>query len=302
MWMTTPSPFAAARLVAVAVAVVGVGGCYKPVLDDGGLKCAAVGKKCPDGLKCGSDGLCWQMPPLVPSDASDTKPMSDAGDGHAESMCALPIVTPLCQDAPSAGQTCNPTCQTGCPCGRCNVVGKAAACVAAGAVKLGDLCKLGAADDCQPGLICRKESCGNGLARCYKHCTKNDQCSGSFCQIAINDDMGNSTGFNVCDVAPTVCDPVANTGCPSPSLNCYLTGSNDTLCDCPSNPTKPAQNGEACTFYNDCAGELFCVGGVGGTRCHFVCDPVNPSCPKDATGTQVPCLPVGNAKFGYCAG
>jgi hypothetical protein len=291
--------------IAVALAVLGGlggAGCYKPVIDDGGFKCAASGKKCPDGLTCGSDGLCWQMPPVVPvGDASDTKPASDAGDTKGDLMCALPVVAPLCQDAPPTGQTCNPTCQTGCPCGRCNVVGKVTACVSAGTVKLGDVCKSGPGDDCEPGLICLKEACGNGLARCYRHCTTSAQCGGAFCQISIDDDAMKPTGFDVCDLAPRACDPVTSTGCPDPALKCYLTGSNDTLCDCPSNPVKPAKNGEDCKIYNDCDGGLFCVGGVGGVatpRCHFVCDLAKPSCPGG-----VVCVPVGaNAKYGYCDG
>jgi hypothetical protein len=292
------------RLV-LAAFVAGSGilgaGCYKPVIDDGGFKCAPSGKRCPDGLTCGSDGRCWQMPPPVTSDASDGKIMSDAGDGAAESMCALTVVMPSCSDAPKAGQTCNPACQTGCACGRCNVVGKATACVAAGTVKLGELCRLGTGDDCAPGLICRKETCGNGLARCYKHCTKSEQCGGSLCQLSIDDDANKPTGFTVCDVVPRTCDPILNMGCPAAALKCYLTGATDTLCDCPSNPTKPAQVGEACNFYNDCDGGLYCIGGGGDPtpRCRRVCDPTNAS----TCSASVACVPIGtNAKFGYCNG
>lgn len=280
----------------MCLAWLGAAGCYKPVIDDGGLKCASAGKKCPDGLMCGSDNRCRQMPLVVMNDASDGKIMSDAGDGPAESSCALPVVTPSCQDPPKAGQTCNPACQKGCACGRCNVVGKDTACVAVGAIKLGDLCKLGAGDDCAPGLICRKEACGNGLARCYQHCTKPEQCSSPFCQLSIDDDVGNATGFTVCDVALRACDPVTNSGCPAAALNCYLTGASDTLCDCPANPTKPAQIGEPCNFYNDCAGGLYCIGAVVAARCHFVCDVMNPSC-----GNNGQCVPLGS-KFGYCDG
>ncbi len=300
----SPRPRTTSRTPALGVllAVVLAGAlrawCYKPVIDEGGFKCASAGKKCPDGLTCGSDNRCWQKPPPVTNnDASDGKIMSDAGDGAAESMCALTVVTPTCNDVPKAGQTCNPACQTGCACGRCNVVGKATACVAAGTVKLGELCKLGVGDDCAPGLICRKEACGNGLARCYQHCTKSEQCGGSFCQLSIDDDAGKPTGFTVCDVAPRTCDPITSDGCPANAFKCYLTGSNDTLCDCPSNPTKPGAAGDACNFYNDCDGGLYCVGGVGVTpRCHFVCDVANPTCPATTT-----CHPVGtSAKFGYC--
>ncbi|MDB4983427.1 MAG: hypothetical protein JWM82_4179, partial [Myxococcales bacterium] len=122
---------------------------------------------------------------------------------------------------------------------------------------------------------------------------------GSLCQLSVDDDAGKPTGFTVCYVAPRACDPITSEGCPAKALKCYLTGSNDTLCDCPANPTKPGQNGDPCNFYDDCDGGFYCIGGVGVTpRCHAVCDLANAACPAGTT-----CHPVGSsAKFGYCDG
>ncbi|HVZ72252.1 MAG TPA: hypothetical protein VHJ20_07745 [Polyangia bacterium] len=305
MSTTQASPRSTSRAgvrVVLAAALVAVMGCYKPTIEDGGLKCATSGKACPDGYSCGVDQRC-RIKPVTVVDAGDGKIMSDgpsdAGGDHMDAtMCTLGVVTPTCADSPASGQTCNPACQSGCSCGRCNVVDKATACVAVGTKKLGEICAAGANDDCGAGLICLKEICGNGLARCYKHCTAASQCGGGFCQTAINDDSNTPTKFDVCDLAPQTCDPVANMGCPSGSLNCYLTGGNDTLCDCPRNAASPAKAGDKCAIYNDCDGGLFCIQGSSGAAatCHYTCSLTNPSCPNNA-----PCRAVGtNTKYGYC--
>ena len=39
----------------------------------------------------------------------------------------------------------------------------------------------------RPGSSACSRLCGNGLARCYRHCTTNDQCDGTACTIAIDD-------------------------------------------------------------------------------------------------------------------
>jgi hypothetical protein len=214
-------------------------------------------------------------------------------------MCSVPPVAPTCQDDPRTGEVCNPACQKGCACGRCNVVSTGhSACVPSGTVKLGEVCKPGNSDDCAPGLICLKEACGNNLGRCYRHCTSSTQCDGTICQIPVLDSSNQDTGFKACDIAARMCDPINNTGCPSTSLNCYLTSANITLCDCPGSPPE-GKNGDPCTIYNDCAPGYVCVAGVGGVpepRCRFACvvGAAN-GCP---TGS---CVAAGTgAKYGYC--
>jgi hypothetical protein len=223
-------------------------------------------------------------------------------------MCSP--VTALCSAAPASGAACNPTCQTGCACGRCTVVGDEAACIPAGTVQLGQVCRH-SDDNCVPGLICLLEACGNGLARCYRHCTDDSQCQNTICTIPIEDSQGADTTFKTCDVPPQACDPVNNTGCPDQALNCYLTSDNLTLCDCPSNPdpTKLGMNKATCTIYSDCAPGFVCianVGGLDGPHCHFACSVANPSCPNTTAadggvGPPAECTPAGpGATFGYC--
>src|SRR5436190_2964618 len=113
--MTAGANMRAAARAALVVAAV-LAACYKPTIADGGLRCAPSGKQCPDDFVCGTDLLCH----------SKGSPQGDAGP------CTSPPVTPTCQDPPAAGQACNPSCQTGCACGRCNVVGNKATCTAPG--------------------------------------------------------------------------------------------------------------------------------------------------------------------------
>jgi hypothetical protein len=271
-------------LAVVLLTSVGATACYDPNISSGGLLCA-TGGKCPDGYKCNmADQKCYKTGASTDARPADT------------TMCTLPVVTPICADAPKAGQRCNPICQNGCACGRCNVIGKDPTCTAAGAKIVGQVCNL-SADDCSAGLICLQEACGGGtLGRCYRYCSKADQCNGPSCQIPVLAPGNAETGFLVCDVAPQDCDPVAKTGCPSPSLNCYLTSANQTLCDCP-NRTPGGGLGEACTIYSDCATGFVCVSnlaGLPGSRCAQICSQMSPSCPA-----AMRCIPSG-PKYGYC--
>ena len=100
---------------------------------------------------------------------TDTSSMTMT-DGGGEPMCTTP--TPLCADGPAAGARRAARRASGAArAGRCNVVDGKPACVPLGRSKLGDVCNANA-DNCAPGLICLLETCGNGLARCYQHCTK----------------------------------------------------------------------------------------------------------------------------------
>jgi hypothetical protein len=278
--------------------VVGVfAGCYRPNITDGGYVCAPVTRACPDGFRCGDDNHCSVNPVIVtpPQDSGmeTMTMMTDAGgDG---SMC---VPKPLCQDPPAPGDVCSPSCQTGCGCDRCNVVNGKPTCVSGGKIKLGEVCTPGKIDNCAPGLFCRTEPCGNGLARCYRHCTGNDQCDGSACTIMISGDSGAATPYFTCDIPASTCDPVANTGCPDPALNCYLTSANQRLCDCPA--AAAGQNSAPCTFYNDCAPGFVCIAlGVGAApRCHFACSVAHVSC----TVAEPKCVASGTgAQFGYCS-
>jgi hypothetical protein len=267
----------------VATLAAALGGCYKPDILDGGYLCAEAGQLCPDGFTCLADHRCHH-----------------AGAKIDASMCTVPAVTPLCQDAPQTGQACNPSCQLGCMCGRCNVNGSGASvCTTVGAKTLGQTCTIGNGDDCGAGLICLREVCGNLLGRCYQHCSRDEQCGGRICQITVQDSAGSPTSFKACDLAPQTCNPVDNTGCPNPALNCYVSSSNETLCDCPNDPGQQGHTGDTCMFYNDCAPGFLCisnVGGLAGPHCHPVCDLNAPVCP-----TLNHCVSTGSSNYGVCS-
>ena len=254
--------------------------CYNPTITDAGLQCADAGKACPDGFEC---------------DATDHK-------CHATVKCSTPAVTPLCQDAAKAGAMCNPTCQVGCACGRCNVVGASPICsTSVGTVKLGQVCTPGNKDNCEPGFICLLESCGTNLGRCYQHCTTTAQCgTGRTCEIPILDGTtGRDTGYRTCSLQTQPCNPVAAAaanGCPSASLTCFLNTDGTSFCDCPNDP--PAILGAVCSVYNDCGTGLVCTPSANsaGTHCRQACTVANSAC---ANGQR--CVPEG-ATYGYCGG
>ncbi len=303
-----------ARAAVVALTVAALGGCYKPSITDRGFLCSAD-KRCPSGYKCGTDDVCALNPVTVtpPVDSGmEVKMMTDAPivDAGSEAMCMAP--TALCKVDPAGSDVCSPSCQKGCDCGRCNVVDGKASCVAAGTVKLGDVCNANA-DNCAAGLICLLESCGNGLARCYRHCQTNDDCNGTACTITIDDNAGGPTPYTTCDVPPRTCNPLSTgiaAGCPDPALNCYLTSASQTLCDCPTRPATQGGNNAPCMIYSECAPGFICIAGVDRQttpHCRFVCDVSKPSCPTLAGsdgGAPIPqhCVATGaGATYGYCA-
>lgn len=279
---TMPGSQSVVTVVAALLVTMAAAGCYRPDIKDGGFICRPD-KKCPDGFTCASDNRCWR----------NGMPKSDGG------ICQVPAPAPLCQSQPAAGAECDPVCQNGCACGRCNVSGAGVTCSSVPGPKLlGEVCALGAADNCGAGLVCLQESCGNLLGRCYRFCATEAQCNGTLCQAFVQDKDGNDTPYKFCDLAPQACDPVNNTGCPSPSLNCYVTSASQTLCDCPNDPANQGNIRDACTLYSDCKPGLVCVsnvGGLAGGHCWAVCE-AGKSCQGG-----VPCVPLGtNGKYGYC--
>jgi hypothetical protein len=268
-----------AGLGGALLALLAAVGCYNPTIVNGGLICAGGdgGARCPDGFQCSPvDNHCYQT----------------------GSACPTAAVTPICQEPPAAGSACNPSCQTGCACGRCNVGDDGAAVCAPfiGTQSLGQTCAPDR-DDCQAGLICLLESCGARLGRCYQHCTTSAQCAtGVSCDIPILDAAGNDTGFQTCDLAPQDCDPVAGGGCPATALGCYLDGAGSTICDCPH---RALAAGSACDVYNDCAAGLACVAeaGVAGSHCRSIC---RPAASPSSCASGLRCVPTGS-QYGYCA-
>jgi hypothetical protein len=282
----------------VVAAALTLAGCYKPSVTDGGFACAATGVRCPDGYACAADNHCWINPSSVTGQdgGTDTKPPTDGGAGDT-AMCSMPPVNALCDQGPAAGEACSPACQKGCSCGRCNVVGGQAACVPLGTVKLGEICNANA-DNCAAGLTCLPESCGNGLARCYRLCTSKAQCGDTACTITINSSSSGRT-YTTCDVPTYACDPIAGGGCPAPAFNCYLASADRTVCDCPSRPAAQSGLNAECSYYSQCAAGFVCISvtGQAAPHCQFACDLSKGGCP---TGSH--CAPMGSStKYGYCA-
>jgi hypothetical protein len=274
----------------VALLALGLGagagaGCYNPSILNDGFICADAGKACPEGFQC--------------------DPMTH--HCHAVEKCTVPTQTPLCQDDPKAGTACNPACQTGCACGRCNVAGKLAVCsTQIGTATLGQLCTP-TKDNCAGGLICLLEpaTCGDSVGRCYQHCTTSGapaaQCgAGRACEIPILDTNGADTGYRACSLATQTCNPAAaagtSNGCPSAAFGCYLnTTGGTTICDCPNTPAVIL--GGVCSVYNDCAAGLVCTTSAGsvGPHCRQICTQgAATGCP---TGQR--CVTIG-ATYGYC--
>jgi len=245
-------------LALLALSLLSPAACYNPSIQDGGFLCAEAGKQCPDGFTCASDGHCR---------------------ANASSQCHK--VTPICSESPpDGGAACNPTCQTGCSCGRCNVVGSAPACVTnLGTLKVGDICDP-SNDKCQPGDICLLEAdtCGKNIGRCYQYCTTNAQCAspiaGRTCEIPILDGNNNDTRYRTCSLGSQMCNPMAttNNGCPNPGLGCYVNTAGATFCDCANRAMSVALGG-VCTAYNDCGHGLICTpqAGLAGTHCRQIC-------------------------------
>ncbi|HET6149270.1 MAG TPA: hypothetical protein VFH68_17160 [Polyangia bacterium] len=277
-----------AALLVAAVALAAGGSCYNPSILNDGFICAEAGKRCPDGFECSSSNRC-----------------------HAVVKCSAGTPTPICSDPPKAGSDCNPACQIGCACGRCNVANSSAKCVpTVGTATLGQLCAP-TADNCAAGLICllEPETCGNNVGRCYQHCTTSGsaaaQCSGGrACEIPILDSEKTDTGYRTCGLAAQVCNPIAtsNNGCPSAAFGCYLdVPGGTTLCDCP-NTVPPVVLGGVCSVYSDCAAGLVCTSSAGsvGPRCRQICIQSS-SGPAGIGGCAAGqrCIPIG-ATYGYC--
>jgi hypothetical protein len=264
-------------LLTLALSLVSPAGCYNPSIQEGGFICAEAGKQCPDGFSCQSDGHC-----------------------HATS-CSVPAITPLCSDPARDGGACNPTCQTGCSCGRCNIAHGAPACLKTlGTKKLGEICTPDS-DNCQPGFICllEAETCGQNVGRCYQHCTTNAQCgSPRACEIPILDGSDKDTGYRTCSLASQPCNPLATTGnqCPNAGLGCYVSSAGATFCDCPNRMT-PVALGGVCGVYNDCGPGLICTtqAGLAGMHCRQTClTSGTNTCPSGQH-----CMAVAGG-YGYC--
>lgn len=243
-------------------------GCYNPKVTPGRLHCATPPSKlCPDGLTCVA-GLCETASSFGGRGGGSG---GAGGGGAGGSTCAMPV-TSLCE-TPAGTTGCDPVCQTGCGCGlRCrNLTTTGTACVAPlGRKVIGDICNP-ESDECSPGQVCLKESCGTNLGRCFRYCREHVTCGpGGVCGTPIQLPGGGASAFKVCNVADQVptCDAFARTGCLDPAFVCYVAGQN-AKCDCPSGLNRA--EGQNCMLYNDCAPGLTCLKLGGVSQCHRLC-------------------------------
>jgi hypothetical protein len=269
----TPRRFALLFVVAV------LGGCYRPSIKPGGLMCADGGA-CPEGFHCGNDKRCHP--------GNMTMCLPDAA------------VATLCNDQP-LGEQCDPICQQGCDCGRCNLDGDKLACVPPGNKLRGDFCNLGN-DDCAAGLVCLQEPCspesadagGSRLGRCYRYCAGDQHCDGTSCNVPIV--TAAATSLLACQLPPRTCNPVGGSNtCGNALLGCYVDSGGDTFCECPGT----SGDAEPCGVFTSCVPGFRCVqqGGGATPRCRQVCRLGGSDCASGAACTGTP----GDTMFGYCA-
>lgn len=277
--------------------------CFNPKATSGGLTCSNdPAHLCPAGYSCHAEHCYKNGDPLTPTGGSGGASGGGGGGtggaatGGQAGGCATR--TPLCNDVPASGEVCQPTCQTGaCGCSsQCSVGSNGmATCAPIGTKNVGDLCHM-APDDCGPGLVCQAEACGAGLARCYRFCRDFGDCGGSVpCTKTVRTAAGEATNYMACDVAPSACDPIAQTGCGDSALVCYVVGPTSTRCDCLG---ANLPEGQPCTSSTACAPGLECVGaGAGDVSCQRLCR-TSADCVRPDGGAAGSCIPSGN--FATC--
>ena len=297
-------------------------GCYNTNgIKNGGLVCG-TGATCPTGFVCKNDGTpghCWQNgtgPSTTNSDAAtaDTpavKPDADLGQGCTAAN-ATPPYGPFSTCSTSqtlAGSTCDPVCQSGCPCNhRCilnDQTSNSFMCEAtAPASGTAFIPPLGVCDSsnvglCAPGSVCLSGSpCPN---LCYKTCRTDDDC-GQNSRCTATTITGAANSMFLCSPPIETCNPTGAAACGTARANfsCVflagLTGVaniDSAVCDCSTLHYKAL--GEVCTLVPDnCKPGLACVSGT----CRTVCNRSTSAsaCPSGGGCTQI----YGSATYGYC--
>jgi hypothetical protein len=250
-------------------------GCYNPNIAQGGFTCAA-GNVCPENFRCASDGKCY----------------SGAAGPDASATCQSPPPKMLCGNPVPSGQSCSPTCQSGCACGWCSISGGGASCttVAQGKSQLGDVCDPNSmTPKCAPGLYCQAECASIGAGRCYRICDTTSDCNATDAGTSTCSVSAVGAPFQLCTLPS--CDPF-NGGCPT-GTSCYLLFPG-TFCGCTG--TKPV--GATCTNVDDCSPGETCANPSNqssNNQCTRICNAAHPTCDADGGAT---CHTVGS--FGFC--
>lgn len=315
------------------LALVVLLGCYNTNnVKNGGLTCGKDGA-CPEGFVCkGNDGQlaaagsCWKngTGPDVGggtspdasdrrADASGTGPRADGGSGLACTVEAQPY-GPFanCSVSLPPNSTCDPVCQTGCPCNQRCILDPTfsfflceGSTVPAGTTFIQPLgaCNGDNLGLCAPGAVCTSDPvCQNA---CYKTCRIDEDCgSNSRCTANTIYDNNQNPLENVllCSPPGENCNPTGSATC-SPSranFNCVFLGGligdaneSNTTCDCASSHT--VDIGHPCTTAPDnCKPGLVCVI----DSCRTVCNLKGSG--SSCTGGGG-CTPIfGSQSYGYC--
>jgi len=304
-----PGRFAhAAGLARLIVCVAGLlSACYSPDIKSGALRCADdQARSCPDGFYCdGTGGHCWKKSDTPVGGGGGLGGGGGRGGAGGASGCT-DRVRPSCAGTPlMSGDLCDPFCQSGpCSCGqKCsfsstNQSTNFTACVPnAGTKKEGELCNADL-DDCAPGLLCQREACAAGVARCYRFCRANTDCAPVACVLSLSTSTGTSPSFRLCDNPEADCNPVKQTGCPT-GLACLAKSSNSFFCACPS--ATPKAEGAPCNLVSECAPGFLCQALNGPPTCQRLCRDAN-DCPRADGGAPRTCsATLGASALGFCS-
>ena len=256
--------------IALHVRVAALAACYRPNVQDAGLRCAEAGTACPEGFHCGGDRRCHGRKADV----------SARRGGRAPGVPIEPL-----------GQQCDPIRQQGCECGRrCNLHDEKLDCVPPGNKIAGDFCNL-VSDDCAAGLVCLSELCspedadaGQQVGRAIA--TVPGTSTATACRATSRSRAPSATQLlTACQLPPRTCDPVnATTACGGPLLACYV----ETTGVCPASAPGSRRQREACgRIFDRCVPGYRCVQqGAVTPRCRQVCRLSGSDCMSASTCTE----------------
>ena len=305
--------------------LLALSGCYNTNnLKNGGLVCGTSGS-CPTGYACKNDGLvgsaghCYKNG-TGPGDAGtspDTAPSKEDADPGLVCSSATGPFGPFATcstNQPIPNSTCDPVCQSGCPCKH--------RCVLDDQTNTTFVCEpsepvqgtvfvpaLGACNGskttlCEPGSVCINDRVCQNL--CYKACRTDQDCgSNSRCAASTIVDDANQPVKNLFFCSPPIeaCNPTGSAACGSvrTNFNCVflagLTGvanTDSTVCDCSTLHTQAV--GATCTSVpsDNCQPGSVCVNNT----CRLVC---NLKASGSACANGGGCTPIyGSQSYGYC--
>jgi hypothetical protein len=136
--------------------------------------------------------------------------------------------------------------------------------------------------------------CSASTSVCVPLCTSKAECAGGFCVAAL--DASGTSPIPGLDVCTADCDPLTAAPC-GPQVTCYYDAKHGGL-DCIA--SKGSLEGAVCSFVNDCAPALACIGGT----CRRWCTPVGDmfTCSGGGVCSAFSNLTVTHAgqTYGYC--